>query len=108
MPPTVYLLALAGAVCNAGATILIRHGLRGASPYTGVWINLVVGTAALWLAVALTGALESIGLKGIAYFAAAGIVGTLAGRLFRFVAIEKVGASVASAVINLNPFISTG
>jgi uncharacterized membrane protein len=35
-------------------------------------------------------------------------VGTLAGRLFRFVAIEKVGAAVSSAVINLNPFISTG
>jgi drug/metabolite transporter (DMT)-like permease len=48
MPSTVYALALAGAVCNAGATILIRRGLRGASPYTGVWINLAVGTLALW------------------------------------------------------------
>jgi len=108
MPPAVYTLALAGAVCNAGATILIRRGLRDASPYTGVWINLAVGTIALWIAVAATGALESVGFKGVAYFAAAGIVGTLAGRLFRFVAIEKVGASVAAAVINLNPFISTG
>jgi uncharacterized membrane protein len=108
MPPAVYALALAGAVCNAGATILIRQGLRSASPYTGVWINLAVGTLALWPAVAATGGLESIGLKGAAYFAAAGIVGTLAGRLFRFVAIEKVGAAVSSAVINLNPFISTG
>src|SRR5215510_12798824 len=108
MPPAVYALALAGAVCNAGATILIRRGLRDASPYTGVWINLAVGTIALWIAVAATGALESVGAKGVAYFAAAGIVGTLAGRLFRFVAIERVGASVSSAVINLNPFISSG
>ena len=108
MPPTVYALALAGAVCNAGATILIRRGLRDASPYTGVWINLAVGTIALWPVVALTDSLQSVGMAGIAYFAAAGIVGTLAGRLFRFVAIEKVGASVSSAVINLNPFISSG
>lgn len=108
MPPTVYALALAGAVCNAGATILIRRGLRDAGPYTGVWINLLVGTIALWPAVALTDSLQSVGLKGIAYFAAAGIVGTLAGRLFRFMAIERVGASVSSAVINLNPFISSG
>jgi drug/metabolite transporter (DMT)-like permease len=108
MPPTVYALALAGAVCNAGATILIRRGLRDASPYTGVWINLVVGTIALWPAVALTDSLQAVGVKGLAYFAAAGIVGTLAGRLFRFVAIEKVGAAVSSAVINLNPFISSG
>jgi uncharacterized membrane protein len=108
MPSTVYALALAGAVCNAGATILIRRGLRGASPYTGVWINLAVGTIALWPLVALTDSLQSVGMTGIAYFAAAGIIGTLAGRLFRFVAIEKVGASVSSAVINLNPFISSG
>jgi uncharacterized membrane protein len=108
MPTTVYALALAGAVCNAGATILIRRGLRDASPYTGVWINVAVGTIALWPAVALTDSLQSVGMTGIAYFAAAGIVGTLAGRLFRFIAIEKVGASVSSAVINLNPFISSG
>ena len=28
--------------------------------------------------------------------------------LFRFVSIEKVGASVAAAITNLNPFIATG
>lgn len=108
MPPIVYGLVLCGAVCNAGATILIRRGLRDSSPYTGVWINLAVGTGLLWVAVLVTGSLESVGGRGVAYFAAAGLVGTLAGRLFRFVAIEKVGAAVAAAVINLNPFISTG
>jgi drug/metabolite transporter, DME family len=108
MPPSVYVLVLAGAVCNAGATIFVRRGLRDSSPYTGVWINLLVGTIGLWGAVLATSSLEAVGAKGIAYFAAAGVVGTLAGRLLRFVAIEKVGASVASAVTNLNPFISTG
>jgi drug/metabolite transporter, DME family len=107
MPPSVYALVLAGAVCNAGATIFVRRGLRDSSPYTGVWINLAVGTVGLWGAVLATNSLEAVGSAGVAYFAAAGIVGTLAGRLLRFVAIEKVGASVASAVTNLNPFIST-
>ena len=32
-------------------TILIRLGFRGADAFTGYWINLVVDTAGLWLAV---------------------------------------------------------
>jgi len=35
-------------------------------------------------------------------------VGTAGGRLFRVVAIEKVGAPVAAAINNLSPFIATG
>ena len=108
MSTTVYVLALAGALCGAGATIFIRHGLRGAHVYTGVWINLVVGTLGLWGAVVATGSLEAVHATGIAFFVAAGLVGTVAGRLLRFMSIEQVGASVASAVINLSPFISTG
>jgi drug/metabolite transporter, DME family len=108
MPPTVYVLALTGALCGAGATIFIRHGLRDANPYTGVWINLVVGTVGLWSAVLFMGSLESVDANGVAYFAAAGIVGTLSGRLLRFISIDRVGASVSAAVINLSPFISSG
>src|SRR6266581_4627958 len=37
----------------------------------------------------------------------AGFFGTVGGRLLRFVAIEKVGASIAAALINLNPFVSS-
>ena len=108
MSGIVYALALTGALLAAGATIFIRHGLRGSHVYTGVWINLVVGTVGLWGAVVIMGALEAVQAKGIAYFVAAGLIGTVAGRLLRFISIEQVGASVASAVINLSPFISTG
>jgi len=48
-----------------------------------------------------------VSAKALGYFVLAGLVGTVAGRLFRFVAIERVGASVAAAVINLNPMIAT-
>ena len=47
MPQTMHILALAGALCSAAATIFIRQGLRGGDPYTGFWINVVVGTASL-------------------------------------------------------------
>jgi uncharacterized membrane protein len=43
----------------------------------------------------------------VAFFALAGLIGTVAGRLLRFVAIERVGASVTAALNNLFPFISS-
>ena len=108
MPRTVHLLALAGAIASAGASILIRQGLRGGTTYGGFWVNLAVGTACLWVILVLRGPLEPLRAEGLAYFAAAGLVGTVAGRLLRFLAIEKVGASVTSALNNLFPFISSG
>lgn len=106
MPLTVPVLALAGALCSAGATIFIRQGLRSSGSYTGLWINLVVGTAGLWVAVPLTGGFGHPSTAGIAYFVLAGLIGTVAGRLLRFVAIDKVGASIAAALINLHPLVS--
>jgi drug/metabolite transporter, DME family len=100
-------LALASAVCSAAATILIRHGLRRYGPYTGFWINLVVGTACLWTAVVATGGFGRPSLAGIAFFALAGLIGTVAGRLFRFFSIERVGVSISAAVINLSPLVSS-
>ena len=104
----VYVLALASAVCSAGATIFIRQGLRRYGPYTGYWINLVVGTALLWAAVLLVAEPGRPSARGLALFAAAGLVGTFAGRLLRFVAIEQVGASITAALMNLSPLVASG
>jgi transporter family protein len=103
----VYVLALVGALCSAGATILIRQGLRQGDAYSGFWINLVVGTVGLWIAVFLLAPATTFQARAIPYFALSGLIGTVAGRLLRFVSIDKVGASVAAAINNLNPFIST-
>jgi uncharacterized membrane protein len=86
--------------------VLIRLGLRGTDTFTSYWINLVVGTVGLWLAVLLVAPSDPADLRGILYFVLAGLVGTMAGRLLRFVSIEQVGASVAAALINLHPLIS--
>lgn len=101
-------LALGGALCSAGATILIRQGLRTGGAYAGFWINLLVGTAGLWAAVLLTGGFGRPSPSGIALFAAAGLLGTVGGRLLRFISIEQVGASIAAALINLYPLFASG
>jgi drug/metabolite transporter, DME family len=108
MPSLVFALALSSAFASAWSTILIRQGLRGSTPYTGFWINLVVGTTGLWVAVALTEGFGRLSVRGLALFALAGLIGTTGGRLFRFLSIEQVGASISSALINLNPLVSTG
>jgi len=100
-------LALASALCSAAATIFISRGLRGSGPYTGVWINLVVGTACVWLAVVLAGGVGRPTVAGVAYFALAGLIGTFGGRVLRFISIEAVGASMSAALINLSPLIAS-
>jgi len=108
MPQTMHLLALGGALCSAASTIFIRKGLRESDPFSGFWINLVVGTISLWIAVAFTGGVGHVSVKGALFFVCAGLIGTIGGRLLRFVSIERVGASIAAALINLNPFVSSG
>jgi uncharacterized membrane protein len=107
MPRTVHLLALVAALSSAGATIFIRQGLRGGSAYTALWINVLVGTVGLWTAVLFTGGLGHVSARGIAFFVLAGLIGTIGGRLLRFVAIDQVGVSIAAALTNLNPLVST-
>ena len=101
-------LALIGAVCSAAATVFIRQGLRGSNAYVGFWINVAVGTVIVWGAVFLFVPWDAFRLQALPFFILSGLIGTVMGRLWRFVSIDKVGASVAAAIINLSPFISTG
>jgi drug/metabolite transporter, DME family len=100
-------LALASAALSAASTILVRRGYERYGVYTAMWINVAVGTVCVWLAVALTGGVGAPSPAGIAYFALAGLIGTVAGRLLRFMSIETVGASITAALVNLSPLVST-
>ena len=106
---TVQALALAGAMCSAAATITFRQGLLGRSnAQAGFWINLVVGVICIWGATLLLVPVSAFQVQALPFFIGSGLLGTVAGRFFRFKGIETVGAPVAAAINNLNPFISTG
>jgi drug/metabolite transporter, DME family len=105
---TVAVLALSSALSSAAATVLIRQGLRGYGPYTGVWINMFVGTVGLWIAVLFTGGVGRPTPTALALFVLAGLIGTVAGRLLRFFAIESVGAAITGAFANVTPLVSSG
>jgi drug/metabolite transporter (DMT)-like permease len=107
VPPIVPALALAAAVLAAAATIFARQGLRKSDPYTGVWINMIVGAVGLWICVIVTVGIGQVSPRGLLLFAAAGLIGTAGGRVTRFLAIERVGAAVASSVGNLTPLIAS-
>ena len=104
----VAVLALSSALLSAAATILIRQGLRGYGPYTGAWINMLVGAVCLWIAVLFTGGVGRPTPTAFALFVLAGLIGTVAGRLLRFFAIEAVGASITGGFMNVTPLVSSG
>ena len=101
-------LALTSALLSAASTILIRHGLIRHGAYTGLWINLAVGTICLWTAVLFTGGVGHPTLRALLLFVLAGLIGTVGGRLTRFIAIETVGASITAGFMNVTPFVSSG
>jgi drug/metabolite transporter, DME family len=105
---TVAALALSSALLSAAATVLIRQGLRGYGPLTGVWLNMLVGAVGLWIAVLLTGGVGRATPTAVGLFVLAGLIGTVAGRVLRFIAIEAVGASITGAFANVTPLVSSG
>lgn len=107
MLPTPHLLALSSALFAASATILIHRGLQGSSFYAGAWINVVVGAVVAWSAAALLVPIEEYTWRAVPYFALSGLIGTTGGRLFRVLAIQKVGAPVAAAVNNMTPLVAS-
>jgi DME family drug/metabolite transporter len=103
----VAVLALSAALLSAVATIFVRQGLRGSDPYTGAWINMIVGAVGLWIVVLASGGVGEVSTRSLLLFVAAGLIGTLGGRLTRFLAIEKVGATVTAAVSSVTPLIAS-
>jgi len=105
--PTPHVMALSSALCTALATMLIHRGLQGSTFHAGAWINVAVGAAAAWSAALLLVPLEEYTWQAVPYFALSGLIGTAGGRLFRVLAIQRVGAPVAAAINNLTPLVAT-
>lgn len=107
MAPPPQVLALGSALCAALSTFLIQRGLQRSNFYAGAWINVVVGALAAWTATLLLVPWQAYTWRAVPYFVFSGVVGTAGGRLFRVLAIQKVGAPVAAAVNNLAPLVAT-
>jgi uncharacterized membrane protein len=103
-----HLLALTSAFCSAVATLLIQKGLLRSNFYAAFWINVTVGVVGLWSAVLLLVPPAAYDWSAVPYFVVSGLVGTAAGRLFRVIAIDKVGAPVAASILNMTPLVATG
>src|SRR5262249_46842767 len=87
---------------------LTQRGVRRSNFYAVCWINVLVGVSGLWSAVLLFVPREAYSWRAVPYFVLSGVLGTTGGRLFRVIAIEKVGAPVAASIGNLTPLMSTG
>src|SRR2546428_2956596 len=105
MPQTMHILALAGALCSAPATIFIRRGLRGGDPYTGFWINVVVGTVSLWTVVIVTGGPGHVSIRGALPFGLARLIGTVGGRPLPFLADQKGRGPLSPPPLNLHSLV---
>ena len=108
MTPPPQVLALGSALCAAMSTFLIQRGLERSNFYAGAWINVVVGALAAWIATLILVPWHAYTWRAVPYFVFSGVVGTAGGRLFRVLAIQKVGAPAAAAVNNLAPLVATG
>lgn len=101
------LLALGSALFSAAASLLIQQGLLRSNFYAAFWINVAVGVVGLWSAVFLLIPSATWNWSTAHYFLASGLIGTAGGRLFRVVAIDKVGAPVATSILNMTPLFAT-
>lgn len=110
----VYALVLFAVTVWGLAPVLTKLGLnRGAEPRQAALVVLAVDTATASLCyLALYGAdalarLSGLDTRVLALFALTGALGTGLGRLVGLVGIERLGASVHSAVLSVRPLFAT-
>ncbi len=107
----VYALALVPAVLWGFSPILSKRGMAGGGSSLQASLTVVVVDSSLyWVALfALQGlaVFASVTPASAALFLASGLVGTALGRLAVFVGVDRVGASVNSAVISTRPLFAS-
>lgn len=107
-----YFAALLTALSWGAAPVVAKRGLdSGGNPLMLTVVALSTGTALFWGILAATqgqaGLVFDLSPRGYALFVVGGIVGTALGRILGYTGIQKVGASINSAVTASNPLIAT-
>jgi drug/metabolite transporter (DMT)-like permease len=104
------ILALACAVCFGLNPVMLRIGFtRAGSVDAAVIIGLVVAIPLYVVLLPLAGGLRwsEVGTSALVAFALAGLFGAGIGRRWLFTAIERIGASPATALKNTAPLFTT-
>lgn len=107
----VYVLALVPAVLWGFSPILSKRGMAGGgSSLQAALVVVSVDSLLYWgTLLALRGgdAVASVTVEAAALFLGAGVVGTALGRLAVFAGVDRVGASINSAVISARPLFAS-
>lgn len=107
-----FLFALLAAVSWGMGPIFAKRGTeRGVTPLQGTVIVILLNCVLFWPAVfAFSGSggpFAALSLADVGVFVVGGIVGTTMGRITNYEGIDRVGASVNSAIIGTQPFFAT-
>lgn len=87
------------------ATILVRAGVRKASPFVAMFVSLTVNLVCLWvLALAFTDV--HVDLWQWRYFILAGLMAPGLGRLFNYAGIDHLGVNLNAPIVYTNPLVS--
>lgn len=101
--------ALLSMTLFSAANIMISRGALGQSRSRGAFLSIIITfllSGLIWLGIGTVRGFAAINSTGLAWFALAGILTVLIGRVFLYASIQNLGAMRGSAVKRLNPFFS--
>lgn len=107
----VIVLAILPAIVWGFSPIVDKRGMAGGgSSVQASLVVVLVDTAIYWLAIGVLygrSAFEGLTLHVLVVFVLAGLVGTALGRITIFVGVDRVGASLNSAILSARPLFAT-
>jgi uncharacterized membrane protein len=98
-------LAMVMSIANAVSAILVSKGLEESNPISSVLISNLVQTLCLMVLFIVN--TPDLNWTAITFFAVSGIFAFGLARLLYFMSIEQLGVSISSAIIGINPLLST-
>lgn len=110
-PLIVYALSLVPAVLWGFGPILDKRGMdAGGTSLQAAFVVVLLNTVLFWVALTVRSwpnPLAGLTPRVVLLFTVAGLVGTAAARIFVFVGVDRLGASVNSAGISTRPLFAT-
>lgn len=91
------------------ANVTINRGFDGRSRSQGAFLSIIMTSglsAIIWLALGIYDGFPAVSLTAVAWFALAGLLTMMIGRVFLYASIQSVGAVRGSAIKRLNPVFS--